>query len=219
MSKLDDFDAALRGDYPLLCGVDEAGRGPLAGPVCCAAVILRPDDPIEGLNDSKKLSAKKREALYPLITERALAWQVVFVDEATIDRINILQATMQGMRQAVEGLSVTPDYILIDGNRCPSGLPAAHRAVIGGDAASASIAAASILAKVTRDRYMCRLAQQYPQYALEKHKGYGTRLHYERIAQYGLQPFHRRSFLKKVIEQDVQMEEEAGTGTRAENLS
>ena len=199
MSKLDDFDAALRVQYPLLCGVDEAGRGPLAGPVCCAAVILDPNAPIEGLNDSKKLSAKKREALYPLIVERALAWQTVFVDEATIDAINILQATMQGMRQAVAGLSLTPDYVLIDGNRCPTGLAVPCQAVVGGDAASASIAAASILAKVTRDGYMCRLARQYPQYALEQHKGYGTKLHYERIAQYGLQPFHRRSFLKGFV--------------------
>ncbi len=199
MSALDEFDAVLRQNYPLLCGVDEAGRGPLAGPVCCAAVILDPANPIEGLNDSKKLSEKKREALYPQICQKALAWRVVFVDEDTIDRINILQATMLGMRQAVEELAVVPDHVLIDGNRCPEGLPATSQFVIGGDATSASIAAASILAKVSRDHYMMDLAKQYPQYALEQHKGYGTKLHYERIAEYGLQPFHRRSFLKKLV--------------------
>ena len=198
MSLLDAFDEELRQTDLLLCGVDEAGRGPLAGPVCCAAVILDPNDRIEGLNDSKKLSAKKREQLYPEIIAKALCWKTVFVDAETIDRINILQATMLGMRQAVEGLTRCPGLILIDGNRCPSGLPAESRAVIGGDAKSASIAAASILAKVTRDHYMIELAKEYPQYGLEQHKGYGTKLHYERIAQYGLQPFHRRSFLKNL---------------------
>ena len=202
MSQLDAFDAALRVQYPLLCGVDEAGRGPLAGPVCCAAVILDPENPIEGLNDSKKLSEKKREALFPQICEKALAYSVVFVDENTIDSINILQATMQGMRQAVLGLHTVPDHILIDGNRCPDGLPAGCRYVIGGDAKSASIAAASILAKVSRDRRMYELAEQYPQYGLDKHKGYGTKQHYEAIRQYGLQKFHRRSFLKNFHEED-----------------
>lgn len=202
MSLLDDFDAALREEYPLLCGVDEAGRGPLAGPVCCAAVILDPANPIEGLNDSKKLSEKKREALFPQICEKALAYSIVFVDERTIDTINILQATMQGMRQAVLGLSVAPNHILIDGNRCPDGLPAGCRFVIGGDAKSASIAAASILAKVSRDHKMYELALQYPQYGLDQHKGYGTKQHYAAIKQYGLQPFHRRSFLKNYHEND-----------------
>lgn len=202
MSVLDEFDAALRQEYPLLCGVDEAGRGPLAGPVCCAAVILDPENPIEGLNDSKKLSEKKREALYPQILEKALAYSIVFVDEGTIDRINILQATMQGMRQAVQQLSLAPDHILIDGNRCPQGLPVGSRYVIGGDAKSASIAAASILAKVSRDHYMCELDAQYPQYGLAKHKGYGTKQHYESIEQFGLQPFHRRSFLKNYHEKE-----------------
>ncbi len=199
MSALDEFDAVLRQQYPLLCGVDEAGRGPLAGPVCCAAVILDPASPIDGLNDSKKLSEKKREALYPQICEKALAWRVVFVDESTIDSINILQATMQGMCQATQELALVPDHILIDGNRCTMDLPATSQFVIGGDAKSASIAAASILAKVSRDHYMMELAKQYPQYGLEQHKGYGTKLHYECIAQYGLQPFHRRSFLKNVL--------------------
>lgn len=200
MSVLDEFDAVLRREYPLLCGVDEAGRGPLAGPVCCAAVILDPDNPVEGLNDSKKLTEKKREALYPQIMEKALAYSIVFVEEATIDEINILQATMLGMRQAVQGLSVIPDHILIDGNKCPEGLPAGCRYVIGGDAKSASIAAASILAKVTRDHYMIELDEKFPQYGLAKHKGYGTKQHYESIREFGLQPFHRRSFLKNYHE-------------------
>lgn len=200
MSVLDEFDSVLRQDFPLLCGVDEAGRGPLAGPVCCAAVILDPDKPIEGLNDSKKLTEKKREALYPQIVEKALAYSIVFIDETTIDEINILKATMLGMRQAVQGLSMIPDHILIDGNKCPEGLPAGCRYVIGGDAKSASIAAASILAKVTRDRYMIELDEKFPQYGLAKHKGYGTKQHYESIREFGLQPFHRRSFLKNYHE-------------------
>lgn len=196
MSALDDFDALAREKYPLLCGIDEAGRGPLAGPVCCAAAVLDPQKPIEGLNDSKKLSARRREQLYGCIVQNALAWKVVFVDEKTIDRINILNATMLGMREAAQGLGMVPDHILIDGNRCPDNMPSSCEWVIGGDAKSASIAAASILAKVSRDRVMCELAKQYPQYGLEKHKGYGTKLHYEMIERYGLQPFHRRSFLK-----------------------
>lgn len=202
MSALDEFDAAWRQKAPLLCGVDEAGRGPLAGPVCCAAVILDPARPVDGLNDSKKLSKKKREKLFEEIQQSALTFAIIFVDEATIDRINILQATMQGMREAVQKLTVRPDVVLVDGNRCPEGLSAPVQAVIGGDAKSASIAAASILAKVSRDRYMCQLALQYPQYGLEQHKGYGTKLHYERIAQYGIQPFHRRSFLKNLHEKE-----------------
>ncbi len=201
MSTLDEFDAALRKDFPLLCGIDEAGRGPLAGPVCCAAVILDPAKPIDGLNDSKKLTEKKRESLFPLICENALAYNIVFVDEQTIDRINILQATMQGMLCAAEGLRIVPDHILIDGNKCPDGMPAGCRFVIGGDAKSSSIAAASILAKVSRDRYMCQLDEQYPQYGLAKHKGYGTKQHYESIREYGIQPFHRRSFLKNFHEE------------------
>lgn len=201
-NELELFDAEYRKRFPLVCGIDEAGRGPLAGPVCCAAVILDGANPIAGLNDSKKLSAKKREQLYGQITQKALYWQTVFVDEKTIDEINILQATMQGMRAAVLGLGVQPDIILIDGNRCPTDMPAESQWVIGGDAKSASIAAASILAKVTRDRYMCQLALQYPQYQLEKHKGYGTALHYEMIAKYGIAPFHRRSFLKKLLQEE-----------------
>ena len=191
------FDAELRAAHGLLCGVDEAGRGPLCGPVCCAAVILNPDDPVQGVNDSKKLTEKRRDALYEEIVQKALAWQVVFVPPQEIDEKNILWATMDGMARAVAALDPAPDYVLVDGNRCPPGLAQPCRAVVKGDASSAAIAAASILAKVSRDRYMLELDKQYPQYELAKHKGYPTKLHYERIAQYGIQPFYRRSFLKK----------------------
>lgn len=191
------FDAEQRARFGTICGVDEAGRGPLCGPVCCAAVILDPDDPIEGVNDSKKLSEKRREALYEEIIRRALAYQVIFISPQEIDEKNILWATMDGMTQAVAGLDPRPDYALIDGNRCPPDLVCPSQSVVKGDATSASIAAASILAKVSRDRYMKELDKQYPQYQLAKHKGYPTKLHYELIAQYGIQPFYRRSFLKK----------------------
>lgn len=191
------FDAEQRARFGTICGVDEAGRGPLCGPVCCAAVILDPDDPIEGVNDSKKLSEKRREALYEEIIQRAVAYQVVFISPQEIDEKNILWATMDGMAQAVAGLDPRPDYALIDGNRCPPDLVCPSQSVVKGDATSASIAAASILAKVSRDRYMKELDKQYPQYQLAKHKGYPTKLHYELIAQYGIQPFYRRSFLKK----------------------
>ena len=192
-----EFDSQLRNVHGVLCGVDEAGRGPLCGPVCCAAVILNPEDPIEGVNDSKKLTEKRRELLYDEITRRALAWKVEFVSPQEIDEKNILWATMAGMARAVSGLDITPDYVLVDGNRCPPGLEQPAQAVIKGDASSASIAAASILAKVSRDRYMLELDREYPQSQLAKHKGYPTRLHYELIARYGIQPFYRRSFLKK----------------------
>ena len=191
------FDTVRRAEHGTVCGVDEAGRGPLCGPVCCAAVILNPDDPIEGVNDSKKLTEKRRDALYEEITKRALAYKIIFISPQEIDERNILWATMDGMAQAVAGLEITPDYVLIDGNRCPPGLIRPAEAVVKGDANSASIAAASILAKVSRDRYMLELDKQYPQYQLARHKGYPTKLHYELIAQYGIQPFYRRSFLKK----------------------
>ena len=191
------FDAEQRARFGTICGVDEAGRGPLCGPVCCAAVILDSDDPIEGVNDSKKLSEKRREALYEEIIQRAVAYQVVFISPQEIDEKNILWVTMDGMAQAVAGLDTQPDYALIDGNRCPPDLVCPSQSVVKGDATSASIAAASILAKVSRDRYMKELDKQYPQYQLAKHKGYPTKLHYELIAQYGIQPFYRRSFLKK----------------------
>ena len=196
-SALYQFDAQIRERFGLFCGVDEAGRGPLCGPVCCAAVILDPEDPIEGINDSKKLTEKRREMLFEQITSRAVAYQVVFVSPQEIDEKNILWATMDGMARAVRELDPQPTYALIDGNRCPPGLGVPAQAVVKGDASSASIAAASNLAKVSRDRYMMELDRRYPQYGLAKHKGYPTRLHYERIAQYGIQPFYRRSFLKK----------------------
>lgn len=191
------FDQQQRMQFGTLCGVDEAGRGPLCGPVCCAAVILNPQDPIKGINDSKKLTEKRREALYEEITRRALAWKVVFVSPQEIDEKNILWATMDGMAQAVAGLDSQPDFVLVDGNRCPPELNRPAQAVVKGDANSASIAAASILAKVSRDRYMLELDREYPQYQLAKHKGYPTALHYQLIEQYGIQPFYRRSFLKK----------------------
>lgn len=192
------FDAEKRLKTPVLCGVDEAGRGPLAGPVACAAVIFPPDIYLAGINDSKKLSEKRREALYDEIIKNALCFHVEMVSPDIIDEINILNATMLGMRLAVEALPIKPDLVLIDGNRCPDGLAFATQSVIQGDSLSASIAAASILAKVTRDRYMRKLAEAYPAYGFEKHKGYGTKLHYEMIKTYGIQPFHRRSFLKKL---------------------
>ena len=191
------FDALQRQQHGNLCGVDEAGRGPLSGPVCVAAVILNPEDPIDGVNDSKKLSEKRREELFDQITARALAYEIVFVSPQEIDERNILWATMDGMERAVCGLALTPDFVLVDGNRCPPGLEQPALAVVKGDATSASIAAASILAKVSRDRYMLELDKQYPQYQLARHKGYPTKLHYELIERYGIQDFYRRSFLKK----------------------
>lgn len=198
-SNLYEYDRSLAETehISLLCGLDEAGRGPLCGPVAIGAAILdSAADAIEGINDSKKLSEKRREELYPIVAERCLAYQVVLVSPADIDRLNILQAVFWGMQQAVEKLSVKPQLILVDGNKSPSFEGVASRAVTKGDAKSACIAAASILAKVTRDRYMAELGRQYPQYKLEKHKGYPTKLHYQLLAQYGLQDFYRQSFLK-----------------------
>ena len=191
-------NAALNEGFKTVCGIDEAGRGPLAGPVCAAAVILPLDLEIEGLNDSKKLSEKKREALYDIITEKAVAYSIALVDEKTIDEINILQATFKAMRNAVEGLSVKPDIALIDGNQKP-GLSIEQRTIVKGDAKSMSVAAASILAKVTRDRLMIKLDEEYPEYQFAKHKGYGTKLHYECLEKYGVSPVHRRTFLKKLL--------------------
>ncbi len=178
----------------LLAGVDEAGRGPLAGPVCAAAVILDPKRPIEGLNDSKKLSAKKREALEPLIKERALAWCVAWGSVEEIDTINILQATMLAMRRSVEGLGIVPELILIDGNRCPKDLPAHAEAIVKGDAKVPAISAASILAKTARDRLMTELDREYPQYGFAKHAGYGTKAHLDAIREFGASPVHRKTF-------------------------
>ena len=179
----------------LICGIDEAGRGPLAGPVCAAACILPAGLELPGLNDSKKLSEKKREALYEIITREAAAWAVCLVDEKTIDEINILQATFRAMRGAVAGLSLRPDLCLVDGNRDP-GLELPTRTVVKGDSTCACIAAASILAKVTRDRIMLELDRQYPGYGFAVHKGYGTKAHYAALDQYGVSPIHRKTFLK-----------------------
>ena len=189
---------AIAEGYNVVCGVDEAGRGPLCGPVCAAAVILPLDCEIEGINDSKKLSEKKRGMLFDIIKEKALAYSVVMVDAKTIDEINILQATFKAMREAVEGLEVKADIALIDGNQKP-GLSIEERTLVKGDAKSISIAAASILAKVTRDRYCIEMDEKYPQYQFAKHKGYGTKLHYEMIAEHGICPEHRRTFLKKIL--------------------
>lgn len=184
--------------FKVVCGIDEAGRGPLAGPVYAAAVILKKGQTIEGVNDSKKLSEKKREALYNKIIDECLAYAIGVADEKEIDEINILQATFLAMKRAVDGLSIKPDCALVDGNQIPP-LDCSVSTIIKGDSKSESIAAASILAKVERDRYMLKMAQKYPQYCFEKHKGYGTKLHYEMIEKYGICDIHRKSFLKKVL--------------------
>ena len=185
--------------FEVVCGVDEAGRGPLAGPVCAAAVILPPDCVIEGLNDSKKLTDKKRRALFDIITEKAVSYGIAFASHEEIDEINILQATYLAMERAMGQLSKKPDLALIDGNRAKDfSLPV--RTIVKGDSLSASIAAASILAKVTRDRYMEEMDEKYPQYGFAIHKGYGTKRHYEAIKAYGLSEIHRRTFLKNLDE-------------------
>ncbi len=189
--------AAYQEGIDLVCGVDEAGRGPLAGPVCAAAVILPRDLEIEGLNDSKKLSDKRRRALYEVITEQAISYGIAMVDEKVIDEINILQATFLAMRQAVLQLSEKPALALVDGNREPDFGDIPIKTIIKGDSLSANIAAASILAKVTRDRFMEEQDAIYPQYGFCVHKGYGTKAHYEALRAYGPCPIHRRTFLKK----------------------
>lgn len=186
--------------FTTVCGVDEAGRGPLAGPVYAAAVILPPGLVIEGVNDSKKLSEKKREALFPIICEQALAFGIGYATEEEIDIYNILQATYMAMRRAVEALPVPADYALIDGNRMPP-LSIPGETIIKGDALSMSIAAASILAKVSRDRVMLEAAKEYPQYGFEKHKGYGTAAHVQALREWGPCPLHRKSFLGKILGQ------------------
>lgn len=185
-----------QGGFDLICGVDEAGRGPLAGPVCAAAVILPRDLQISGLNDSKKLSAKKRNELYDVILCEAEAYAIAFASEMEIDEINILQATFLAMERAVLQLEVRPDLVLVDGNRAPH-LPLPVKTVVKGDSLSANIAAASILAKVTRDRLMEKMDGIYPQYGFAVHKGYGTKRHYEALREYGPSPVHRQTFLKK----------------------
>lgn len=182
--------------YRLICGVDEAGRGPLAGPVCAAAVILPMNAQIPGLNDSKKLSDKKRRELFPIIKEQAVAYGISLVDEKTIDEINILQATFLAMRNAVAALETHPDFVLVDGNKLP-GFDIPSEPIVKGDSRSASIAAASVLAKVTRDLYMEEMASAYPGYSFEIHKGYGTKAHYAALSNLGPCPIHRMTFLKK----------------------
>lgn len=182
--------------FSVVCGVDEAGRGPLAGPVFAAAVILPRNYIIDGVNDSKKLSEKKREELFEKIKQEALCYSIASVDEKIIDEINILNATFLAMEKAVKGLEIEPDFVMIDGNRAPKNLDAQLQTVVKGDARSASIAAASILAKVSRDRYMLEMAEKYPEYCFEKHKGYGTKLHYEMLDKFGPSSIHRQSFLK-----------------------
>ena len=183
--------------YSLICGTDEAGAGPLAGPVYAAAVILKKDFKIEGLNDSKKLSEKKREKLFDIIVEESLDYSIAFVDEKIIDEINILQARMLAMRLAVDGLKVKPDFLLVDGNSDPNA-DLDTLCIVGGDAKSASVAAASILAKVSRDRFMLEMAEKYPQYGFDKHKGYGTKQHINAIKAFGICPIHRKTFLTKI---------------------
>ena len=181
----------------VLCGVDEAGRGPLAGPVCAAAVILPQNLEINGLNDSKKLSEKQREELFSVICEKAVSYGIAFAEVEEIEKINILEATFAAMNRAIKKLSVVPELALIDGNRT-KGIEVPARAIVKGDGKCADIAAASILAKVTRDRYMLEMAERYPQYHFEKHKGYGTKLHYEALREFGPSPIHRLSFLRKM---------------------
>lgn len=183
--------------YELICGVDEAGRGPLAGPVCAAAVILPRGTVIDGLNDSKKLSEKKREELFAIICDKALSFGIAFASVEEIEEMNILNAAMLAMNRAIDKLEPAPQLALIDGNRS-SGIAVESRCVVKGDAKCADIAAASILAKVTRDRYMLEMAEKYPQYHFEKHKGYGTKLHYEALREYGPCEIHRPSFLRKM---------------------
>lgn len=190
--------AAMNKGFKTVCGVDEAGRGPLAGPVYAAAVILPVETEIAGLNDSKKLSEKKREELFDIINDVAISVSVGTASEKEIDEINILNATFLAMKRAVEGLEISPDYAIIDGNRAPN-LEIPTETVVKGDGKVMSVAAASIIAKVSRDRFMLKMAEEYPEYKFEKHKGYGTKLHYEMIKKYGVSPIHRKSFLKKIL--------------------
>ncbi len=188
---------ALAKGYKSVCGVDEAGRGPLAGPVCAAAVILPEGVIIDGVNDSKKLSEKKRESLFDVIREQALSYSIAYATVDEIEEINILNATMLAMRRAINGLEIKADYAMIDGNKIPP-LDIDAECIVKGDAKSMSIACASILAKVSRDRLLYKYAEEYPMYGFDKHKGYGTKVHREAILKYGPCPYHRKSFLKKL---------------------
>lgn len=198
MDWLEYENAALNSGFEFVCGIDEAGRGPLAGPVYAAAVILPKGHIVEGVNDSKKISEKKRDLLFDKIIDECVCYSVGTASEQEIDEINILQATFLAMRRAVAGLEIKPDIALVDGNKKP-GLDIAEQTIVKGDSKSANIAAASIIAKVSRDRYMLEMAEKYPQYQFEKHKGYGTKLHYEMLEKYGISPIHRKTFLKKFL--------------------
>lgn len=191
-------NAAYEKGYQYVCGVDEAGRGPLAGPVCAAAVILPKGMIIEGVNDSKKLSEKKREALFDVICNSALAYSIAFAEVEEIEEVNILRATMNTMKRAVEGLNIKADFVYIDGNTMPP-VDIDGECIVKGDAKSMSVACASILAKVSRDRLMLKYAEMYPRYYFEKHKGYGTKVHVEALKEYGPCPIHRMSFLTKIL--------------------
>ena len=191
--------AAVNSGFSCICGADEAGRGPLAGPVCAAAVILPAGVVIEGLDDSKKLTEKKRERLYDIIKETAVAYSVAYGTLEEIETVNILEATYLAMNRAIEGLSVKPDFALIDGNRVPRGIKIPCETIVKGDSKSMSVAAASVLAKVTRDRLMLEYDKKYPEYNFKKHKGYGTKEHTELIKQYGPCEIHRLSFLKNIL--------------------
>lgn len=192
-------NTAKQKGFTYVCGVDEAGRGPLAGPVCAAAVILKEDAVIKGLDDSKKLTEKKREELFDIIIEQSVAYGIAFASVEEIEEVNILGATYVAMCRAIEKLSIKPDYVLIDGNRYPPMLKTEGETIVKGDSKSMSIAAASVLAKVSRDRLLLEYAKRYPQYSFEKHKGYGTKAHIEAIKRYGVLDIHRPSFLKKLI--------------------
>ena len=191
--------AAVQSGFSCICGVDEAGRGPLAGPVCAAAVILPEGAVIEGLDDSKKLTEKKRERLYDIIKQTAVAYSVAYGTLEEIETVNILEATYLAMNRAIEGLTVKPDFALIDGNSVPRGIKIPCETVVKGDSRSMSVAAASVLAKVTRDRLMLEYDKKYPEYNFKKHKGYGTKEHTELIKQYGPCEIHRLSFLKNIL--------------------
>lgn len=198
MNWLEYENKAIKNGYKAICGVDEAGRGPLAGPVCAAAVILPANTIIDGVNDSKKLTEKKREELFDIIKETAISYSVAFASVEEIENFNILNATMLAMKRAVEGLDVNADYAIIDGNKLPQlDIPCEY--IIKGDAKSMSIASASILAKVSRDRLLYKYAQEYPQYRFDKHKGYGTKLHIQALKEFGPCPYHRKSFLKNIL--------------------
>lgn len=198
MDWLEYENAALNSGFEVVCGIDEAGRGPLAGPVYAAAVIFPKGHIVEGVNDSKKISEKKRDLLFDKIIDECVCYSIGTASEQEIDEINILQATFLAMRRAVAGLEIKPDIALIDGNKKP-GLDIAEQTIVKGDSKSANIAAASIIAKVSRDRYMLEMAEKYPEYQFEKHKGYGTKLHYEMLEKYGISPIHRKTFLKKLF--------------------